>query len=530
MQRIDPGPVAPAPARRQHHQAQWAALARDLQAAQTHGACAHRKWPVAQRLDALLDAQAPFLALSGLAGAMCDRTPTGGGIVTGIGRVRGTTCMVIANDWQHKGGTYQPATLQKHLRAQAIAERLRLPCVYLVDSGGIFLPRQAELFAGEQHFGRMFANQARMSASGIAQIAVVLGMCTAGGAYVPAMADENIIVRGQGTIFLAGPALVRAATGEQVDAETLGGADVHARVSGVADHIADDEAQAFALCRDAVAALGPRTARHDGAAFADATRPARAPRLAIDDLADVLPIDLREPFPMRHVIARLVDDSAWHPFKETYGAALLCGSAYLAGQPIGIVANDGLLDAAAAQKAAHFIGLCDQREVPLLFLQHTTGFEVGRQAEAGGIAKEGAKMVQAVSCARVPKLTLIVGASHGAGNYAMCGRGMGPDFLFAWPNSRVSVMGPEQAADTLLDIRARAARKQGKALSEQALAADSEPLRLRYAQEASALYATSALWDDGIIAPADTRRVLSLALAACHGQAKRSIAYPVVRQ
>ena len=524
--------------RASHHHALWNELRGRQARARQGGAAAAgapvpsavpAKWPVRQRVDALLDEASPFLELAALAGCMDPQCPPGAGIVTGIGQVRGRTCMVIANDWQAKGGSYQPATLQKHLRAQAVAERERLPCIYLVDSGGIFLPRQAELFAGEQHFGRMFANQARMSGQGIPQIAAVLGMCTAGGAYVPAMADESILVRGQGTIFLAGPALVRAATGEIVDAQTLGGADTHGVHSGLVDHLAADEADAMALCQDIVAALGEPTHRAEKRMAHAADRAPKPPHFASEELARVLPVDPRLPLSMADVIARLVDDSAWRPFKPDYGAAVLCGTAYLEGQLVGIVANDGVLDGPAAQKGGHFVQLCVQRETPLLFVQNTTGFLVGAQAEAAGIAKDGAKLVQAVACAEVPKITLIVGGSYGAGNYAMCGRGLGPDFVFAWPNARIGVMGAEQAAGVWGELAARRAERRQAPLSAEALATLIAPIRQRYEEEASAYYATSSLWDDGLLLPTHTRRTLALAFACCRRRLPAASRLPVTR-
>ena len=526
MQRIDcqPVPADEARARRAHHDALAAELTARLQAARAGGGAkawarnAERgKLGPRARIDAVLDAGAPFLELSALAAceAHGGRAPSAG-IVTGIGTVHGGPVMFVANDPTVKGGTYFAHTVKKHLRAQEIALQNRLPCVYLVDSGGLFLPTQADAFADANHFGRIFANQARMSAQGIAQVAVVLGMCTAGGAYVPAMADENIIVRGNGTVYLAGPPLVKAATGEDVDAQTLGGAQMHCTTSGVGDHIAEDEAHALRLCRDVLQTLAPTPPT---AQPAHLPTPVRPPAVPADELAAVLPCSLRESFDVREVIARLVDDSAWHPFKPSYGPQLCCGFARLHGWPVAIVANNGVLDGRCAQKGAHFINLASRRGIPLLFLQHTTGFLVGSRAEASGIAKDGAKMVQAVACARVPAITVLIGASNGAGNYAMCGRGMGPRFLFSWPNSRIAVMGAEQAGHVLHQVGAAAA-PDGAATA--ALLAD-------FAAKSSPYWATSELWDDGILHPAQTRDALALAYAACRNAPLGPDVAPVFR-
>ncbi len=460
-----------------------------------------------QRIDLLVDPGAPFLELSALAahGMYGDEVPAAG-IVTGIGRIAGRECVIVANDPTVKGGTYYPLTVKKHLRAQEIAGENQLPCVYLVESGGAFLPGQDEVFPDREHFGRIFYNQANLSAAGIAQIAVVHGSCTAGGAYVPAMADENVIVRNQGQVFLGGPPLVKAATGEEIDAESLGGADVHCRESGVCDHYAENDAHALAIARDIVARLRPPLDRE----------PPVAPRAPLYDLAElygVIPTSVRKPYDVREVIARLVDASEFSEFKALYGTTLVTGFAHLGGYPVGIVANNGILFSESALKGAHFVELCAREKIPLLFLQNITGFMVGRRAEAGGIARDGAKMVTAVAAARVPKLTLIIGGSHGAGNYAMCGRAYGPRLLFQWPNARTSVMGGEQAATVLATIR----RDQMKAAGKDWLAAEEQafmdPIRRQYETQGHPYYSSARLWDDGVIDPIDTRRVLSLALA-----------------
>jgi 3-methylcrotonyl-CoA carboxylase beta subunit len=462
-----------------------------------------------ERVRTLLDPGAPFLEFSQLAahGVYDDDVPAAG-LITGIGRVSGRECVVVCNDATVKGGTYYPVTVKKHLRAQEIARENRLPCIYLVDSGGANLPNQDEVFPDRDHFGRIFYNQATLSAAGIPQIAVVMGSCTAGGAYVPAMADESIIVRNQGTIFLGGPPLVKAATGEVVSAEELGGAEVHARVSGVVDHYARDDAHALSLARRIVGNLNrPKCIELD---VAEPREPLHAP----DELGGVVPTDLRKPYDAREVIARIVDGSAFDEFKALYGATLVCGFAHLFGYPVGIVANNGILFSESAQKGAHFIELCAQRGIPLVFLQNITGFMVGRKYEAGGIAKDGAKMVTAVSCAAVPKLTVIVGGSFGAGNYGMCGRAFGPRFLWMWPNARISVMGGEQAANVLAQVR----RDNMEARGESWPAAEEEsfkkPIRDQYETQGHPYYATARLWDDGIIDPADTRLVLGLGLSA----------------
>ncbi|MFO1407445.1 MAG: carboxyl transferase domain-containing protein [Steroidobacteraceae bacterium] len=460
------------------------------------------------RIDRLLDPGSPFLEVGSLAGHELygDWIPAGG-IVTGIGRVNGVECMVVANDATVKGGTYYPITVRKHLRAQEIALENRLPCVYLVDSGGAFLPRQDEVFPDREHFGRIFYNQAQMSARGIPQLAVVMGSCTAGGAYVPAMCDESIIVREQGTIFLGGPPLVQAATGERVDAETLGGGDVHARQSGVVDHLADNDAHALWMARRLVARLNRAGSRPPPVA-------GRAPRYAAESLYGVVPRDTRHPYDVREVIARLVDGSEFDEFKALYGTTLVCGYASIGGYPVGIVANNGVLFSESALKGAHFVELCNRRRIPLLFLQNITGFMVGRKYEAGGIARDGAKMVTAVACASVPKLTVVIGGSFGAGNYAMCGRAYGGRFLWTWPNSRISVMGGEQAATVLAIVKRDGMQRRGEAWPEADERAFREDIRGQYEVQGHPYYASARLWDDGVIDPADTRSVLELALAA----------------
>ncbi|MDZ4860933.1 MAG: carboxyl transferase domain-containing protein, partial [Candidatus Hydrogenedentes bacterium] len=449
------------------------------------------------------------LELSPLAAwEMYDNQVPAAGIVTGIGRVLGHECMVIANDATVKGGAYFPLTVKKHLRAQEIAQVNHLPCIYLVDSGGAHLPSQDEVFPDRDHFGRIFHHQALMSAQGIPQIAVVMGSCTAGGAYVPAMSDETIIVKDQGTIFLAGPPLVKAATGEIATAEELGGADVHTRVSGVADHLADNDAHALELARRAVGHLNRVKT------VTLALREPREPLLDPADLYGVIPANPRQQFDMREIIARVVDGSEFDEFKARYGATLVCGYAHIEGVPVGIVANNGILFSDSALKGTHFIELCSQRRIPLVFLQNITGFMVGQKYEAGGIAKDGAKMVTAVACSRVPKLTIIIGGSFGAGNYAMCGRAFDPRFMWMWPNARISVMGGEQAANVLAQIKREALGKSGKAWSEQDERAFKAPVLEQYSRKGSAYYASARLWDDGVIDPLETRRVLALGLAA----------------
>ena len=461
------------------------------------------------RIELLLDAGTPFLELSPLAadGLYGGEAPAAG-LITGIGRIAGRECVIVCNDATVKGGTYYPITVKKHLRAQEIAKENRLPCVYLVDSGGANLPNQDEVFADREHFGRIFFNQANLSAEGIAQIAVVLGSCTAGGAYVPAMSDESIIVRNQGTIFLGGPPLVKAATGEEVSAEDLGGGDVHTRLSGVVDHLAANDADALGRARQIVGALN--ITKPQGPVL----RTPKPPRYPAEDLYGLVPTDLRTPFDVREVIARLVDDSEFDEFKARYGTTLVTGFAHLEGMPIGIIANNGILFSESAQKGAHFIELACQRKIPLVFLQNITGFMVGRKYENEGIARHGAKMVTAVACARVPKLTVVIGGSFGAGNYAMCGRAYSPRFLWMWPNSRISVMGGEQAAQVLGRVRRDGIESRGGSWSPDEQESFMDPIRRQYETQGHPYYATARLWDDGIIDPLDTRRVLALGLAA----------------
>ena len=471
---------------------------------------ARGKLLVRQRIDALLDAGSPFLEIAPLAahGMYGDEVPCAG-VVAGIGSVSGVDCLIVANDATVKGGTYYPMTVKKHLRAQEIAGENRLPCIYLVDSGGAFLPLQDEVFPDREHFGRIFYNQATLSAAGIPQIACVMGSCTAGGAYVPAMSDETVIVKDQGTIFLGGPPLVKAATGEEVSAEDLGGGDVHTRISGVADHLADDDAQALARVRQIVANLNWQQPP-----CALALRAPLPPRYPAEELYGVIPADTRKPFDVREVIARIVDDSTLDEFKARYGTTLICGFAHIAGMPVGIIANNGILFSESALKGAHFIQLCCQRGIPLVFLQNITGFMVGQKAEHGGIARDGAKLVAAVSCARVPKYTVVIGGSFGAGNYGMCGRAYSPRFLWMWPNARISVMGGEQAANVLATVKRDGLAARGQDWSAQDEADFKAPIQAQFDAQGHPLYASARLWDDGVIDPADTRRVLSLALAA----------------
>jgi 3-methylcrotonyl-CoA carboxylase beta subunit/propionyl-CoA carboxylase len=468
------------------------------------------KLPVRERIDQLIDPGAPLLELSPLAafGLYEDEAPAAG-IVTAIARVSGREVMLVANDATVKGGTYFPITVKKHLRAQQIALENRLPCVYLVDSGGAFLPMQAEIFPDREHFGRIFFNQARMSAAGIPQIAVVMGSCTAGGAYVPAMSDETIIVSGTGTIFLGGPPLVKAATGEEVTAEELGGADVHTRISGVADYFADDDAQALRMCRTIVSTLGGSGKRPP----ADLAPP-EEPHYDPAEIYGIISADPRRQYDVREVIARLVDGSRFDEFRERYGATLVTGFARLHGMLAGVIANNGVLFSESALKATHFIELCNLRGIPLIFLQNITGFIVGRQYERAGIAKDGAKMVHAVANAVVPKITVILGGSFGAGNYGMCGRAYDPRFLWMWPNARISVMGGEQAAGVLATVKRDQLAREGKTLSEEEELALRAPIMEKYQREGSAYYSTARLWDDGILDPLATRQALALGLSA----------------
>ena len=465
-----------------------------------------------ERIERLLDHDSPFLELSPLAAnGMYDDEAPGAGIVTGIGRVAGREIMVVANDATVKGGSYYPTTVKKHLRAQEIAAQNRLPCVYLVDSGGAFLPMQADVFPDREHFGRIFYNQATMSAAGIPQIAAVMGSCTAGGAYVPAMSDEAIIVDGVGTIFLGGPPLVRAATGEEISAEELGGGLVHTQISGVADHLADDDEHALELARAAVANLGGEPNSSWPITPPDQIEP---PLYAPEEIYGVVPQSTRKPYDVREVIARVVDGSRLHEFKPSYGATLVCGFARVMGHPIGIVANNGILFSESALKGAHFIQLCAKRGTPLLFLQNITGFMVGRRYEHEGIAKHGAKMVTAVACAEVPKFSIVLGGSFGAGNYAMCGRAYSPRLLWTWPNARVSVMGGEQAANVLLTIRQDALARQGEEMSTEQQREFMAPTLEKYEEEGAAYYGSARIWDDGILDPIDTRQALAVGLAA----------------
>ncbi|MFF1644568.1 carboxyl transferase domain-containing protein [Streptomyces sp. NPDC058240] len=459
------------------------------------------------RVDTLLDPGSPFLELAPLAAeGLYGGAAPAAGVIAGIGRVSGRECVIVANDATVKGGTYYPMTVKKHLRAQEVALENRLPCLYLVDSGGAFLPMQDEVFPDREHFGRIFYNQARMSGAGIPQIAAVLGSCTAGGAYVPAMSDEAVIVRNQGTIFLGGPPLVKAATGEVVTAEELGGGEVHSRTSGVTDHLAEDDAHALRIVRNIVATLPDR------GALPWSVRPVDEPKVDPAGLYGAVPVDSRTPYDVREVIARVVDGSRFAEFKAEYGTTLITGFAHIHGHPVGIVANNGILFSESAQKGAHFIELCDQRGIPLVFLQNISGFMVGRDYEAGGIAKHGAKMVTAVACTRVPKLTVVVGGSYGAGNYSMCGRAYSPRFLWMWPNAKISVMGGEQAASVLATVKRDQLGDDWSTADEEAFKA---PIREQYETQGNAYYATARLWDDGVIDPLETRQVLGLALTAC---------------
>ena len=476
------------------------------------------------RVETLLDEGTAFLEIAPLAAeGMYDGEAPAAGVIAGLGYVSGRLCVVIANDATVKGGTYYPMTVKKHLRAQEIARDNRLPCIYLVDSGGAFLPMQDEVFPDRDHFGRIFYNQATMSAMGIPQIAAVLGSCTAGGAYVPAMSDEAVIVRGQGTIFLGGPPLVKAATGEEVSAEELGGGEVHARISGVADHLADDDAHALRIVREIVATLPP-----PGPAPWE-VQPPQDPVHSADDLLGIVPADTRTPYDVREVIARIVDGSEFTEFKAEFGTTLVTGFARIFGHPVGIVANNGILFSESAQKGAHFIELCDQRKIPLVFLQNITGFMVGKDYEAGGIAKHGAKMVTAVACARVPKFTVVIGGSFGAGNYSMCGRAYSPRFLWMWPNARISVMGGDQAAAVLATVRRDQRAARGEEFSAEEEAAYVAPIREQYETQGSPYYSTARLWDDGVIDPRETRRVLGLALEAAAHAPLDPVSYGVFR-
>ncbi len=470
------------------------------------------------RVTELLDPGTPFLEIAPLAALAMypdkdgsDSAP-GAGLIAGIGRVSGVDCLIVCNDATVKGGTYYPLTVKKHLRAQEIAQQNGLPCIYLVDSGGANLPNQDEVFPDRDHFGRIFYNQANMSAQGLAQIAVVMGSCTAGGAYVPAMSDETIIVKNQGTIFLGGPPLVKAATGEVVTSEDLGGGDVHTRLSGVADHLAQNDRHALAIARQAVRNLNRKKPVEQ--VSASPTTPNLAPKFAANELYGVIPTDTRKPFDVREIIARIVDGSEFHEFKARYGSTLVTGFAHIEGMPVGIIANNGILFSESALKGAHFIELCCQRKIPLVFLQNITGFMVGRKYENEGIARNGAKMVTAVATAQVPKFTIIIGGSFGAGNYGMCGRAYSPRFLWMWPNARISVMGGEQAASVLATVKRDGIEGKGGTWSAEEEAAFKAPIRQQYEDQGNPYYATARLWDDGVIDPADTRRVLALGLSA----------------
>ncbi len=464
-----------------------------------------------ERIEGLLDPDSTFLELSQLAGwELYDDYVPCGGIVTGIGQIHGRPCMLVANDATVKGGTYYPITVKKHLRAQAIAAENRLPCIYLVDSGGAYLPRQDEVFPDREHFGRIFFNQANMSAAGIPQISVVMGSCTAGGAYVPAMSDQAIIVRRQGTIFLGGPPLVKAATGEEVSAEALGGADVHTRISGVADYLANDDPHALELTRSMISHLN-----RPAPTFSPPTD-FEEPQYPVEELYGIIPVDPRLPFDVREIICRIVDASTFDEFKARYGKTLVCAFAHLSGYPIGIVANNGILFSESALKGAHFVELCAQRGIPLLFLQNVTGFMVGSRYEHGGIARDGAKLVNAVACARVPKLTVIIGGSFGAGNYGMCGRAYDPRFLWMWPNARISVMGGDTAAQVLSQVRLEGAQRAGQDWPVEAQKQYRLAISQQYEQQGNPFYASARLWDDGVIDPAHTRRLLSAALETVH--------------
>jgi acetyl-CoA carboxylase carboxyltransferase component len=482
------------------------------------------KLPARERIDRLADPLTPFLEFSALAadGVYDDATPSAG-IITGIATVEGRHCVTIANDATVNGGTYYPLTVKKHLRAQEIAQQNRLPCIYLVDSGGAFLPKQDDVFPDRDHFGRIFYNQARMSAEGIPQIAAVMGSCTAGGAYVPAMSDETIIVAGYGTIFLGGPPLVAAATGEIVTAEELGGADVHTRISGVADHYANDDEHALALVRSIVANLAPppQARRSD--------EPVEPPAYDPAELYGIVPRDSRIGYDVREAIARIVDGSLFHEFKPLYGTTLVCGFARIEGHAVGIVANNGILFSESALKGAHFIELCAQRGTPLVFLQNITGFMIGKDYENRGIAKDGAKLVMAVACAEVPKFTIVIGGSFGAGNYGMCGRAYSPRQLWMWPNARISVMGGPQAASTLLTVRMEAEKQRGRTMSAEQQDDFKAPILEKYEREGSPYYSTARLWDDGVIDPVDTRRVLGLGLEAAAYAAPKPTKFGVFR-
>ncbi len=482
------------------------------------------KMTARERIDYVLDPGSPFLEFSALAGHELYGFPLpSGGMMTGIGRIAGVETLIVANDATVKGGAYLPVTVKKHLRAQQIARENHLPCLYLVDSGGAFLPKQDEVFPDREHFGRIFYNQARMSAEGIPQISAVMGSCTAGGAYVPAMSDETVIVKGSGTIFLGGPPLVKAATGEVVTAEDLGGADVHCRESGVADHYARNDREALDIVREIFAHLNAKPKK------TPVQKAVEEPVFDADEMLGVMPRDSRQPFDVREIVARIVDGSEFHEFKALYGATLVTCFAHIWGLPVGIVANNGVLFSESALKATHFIELCNERKIPLVFLQNITGFMVGRKYEAGGIAKDGAKMVHAVSNANVPKFTVIIGASNGAGNYGMCGRAYDPRFLWMWPNATISVMGGEQAANVLAQVKMDQLERRGEAMSVEEQAAFKQPILEKYARESSAFYSSARLWDDGVIDPRQTRNTLGLAISAAYNAAIPAPKYGVFR-
>ncbi len=509
--------------------ADWQALSRQVQLGGGEKACAKHiargKLLVRERINLVLDKGSSFLEIGQLAanGMYGNEVPSAG-VVAGIGKINGQLCMIVANDATVKGGTYYPMTVKKHLRAQEIAEQNGLPCLYLVDSGGAYLPLQDEVFPDRDHFGRIFYNQAQMSAKGIAQIAVVMGSCTAGGAYVPAMSDETIIVREQGTIFLGGPPLVKAATGEVVSAEELGGGDVHTRISGVADYLADNDQHALGLARQVISHLN-RTPAKPCVINEDYQEPVHN----IEDIYGVIPSDTRKPFDVREIIARIVDGSDLDEFKPRFGTTLITGFARIYGMPVGIIANNGILFAESAQKGAHFIELCAQRNIPLVFLQNITGFMVGKKYENDGIAKHGAKLVMAVATAKVPKITVLIGGSFGAGNYGMCGRAYSPNYLWTWPNARISVMGGEQAASVLATVRKDGLALQGQTWDSQEEADFRAKIRAQYEEQGHAFYASARLWDDGVIDPADTRRVLGLSLASTLNQPIESTHFGVFR-
>lgn len=483
-----------------------------------------------QRIDRILDPGSSFLELSQLAGHELYEEPLpSGGVVTGIGPVHGRLCMFVANDPTVKGGTYYPITVKKHLRAQEIAAQCNLPCVYLVDSGGAFLPKQADVFPDRENFGRIFYNQAIMSAQGIPQIALVLGSCTAGGAYIPAMADESVMVKGNGTIFLAGPPLVKAATGEEVSAEDLGGAAVHCKTSGVSDYFAQDELHALALGRDIVKNLHMAGRDVSANGLQNMNYEYKEPLYDVNELRSIAPVDLKQQFDIREVISRIVDGSEFDEFKKLYGTTLVTGFARIFGQPVGIIGNNGILFNESALKGAHFIELCTQRNIPLVFLQNITGFMVGSKSEANGIAKSGAKMVMAVSCAKVPKITIIVGGSFGAGNYAMCGRAYSPNFMFLWPNARISVMGGAQAAGVLAQVEKGSKKKQGIQWNKEEEEKFKRKVVEAYEREGSPYYSTARLWDDGIIDPADTRKIIGLCVSASLNRPIENTKYGVFR-